>query len=147
MSASNRYMNWSGASFTPSPSGTAVAIDGIINCEINRDGEVVRFKGDLAVFTQLLAMPAQNRVITLTVLNIGKLQTIPLGSRGSIVVNLADAVNGVTTGGGGLLFTLGTCLVVNNDAAGAHAKEGTGTISFEGYASDGATDPLVVTAL
>ena len=146
MAASNRYMNWTGASFTPA-GGSAITLDGVLDCSVSRDGQVEEFKGDLAVFVQLLAMPTQKRKITLSLMDVGVAQGVLQGARGAFTIKLADAVNGITTAGGGVTIALTACMVVNNDFQGPHASKTTGSLAFEGYASDGATDPLTITAL
>ena len=146
MAASNRYLNFAGASFTPA-GGSAILLDGVTDASFSRDGSVEEFKGDLAVFVQLLAMPTQKRAITISLMDVGIAQTVAMGSRGAFTIKLADAVNGIAAAGGGLSFTMATCMVVNNDGQGPHAKQAGSTLSFEGYSSDGVTDPLVITAL
>ena len=91
MSASNVYINWEGASFTPSGSG-AVSINKVTSCKPSRGGSMEGFKGDLNLFWLVCAVPTQTRTFEVTTGDVGALLGIAIGSRGSFSIVLADAV-------------------------------------------------------
>ena len=65
MSATNRYMNWTGVIFTPAV-GSPITITGVVDVTISRGGNPEMFKGDISVFPQVVAVPDRMRTITVT---------------------------------------------------------------------------------
>ncbi len=146
MSATNLFIGWSAAVWSPA-TGSPVTITRVTDVKVNRDASAETFKGDLAKFTQAIAVPMQKRTITVTSADIAALMAIPQGADGGFSVKLADSKNGIAAGGGGVTITLTSCVVMDNTANGQHAKFGSAQITFEGYSADGSTDPLTVAAL
>lgn len=146
MAGTNRYMNWTGAKFTPTGGG-AVTINGVESVKLGRDAQPEYFKADLAVYVQAIAVPSMRRAITVTSADVVGLAGIAQGADGAFEVTLADAKNGITNNNGAVKISLTNCVVADNTADGSHGKFAKATITFEGYASNGSTDPMVITAL
>lgn len=148
MSATNLFINWSAAGFTPS-GGSLQSINKVTDVSFDANGSMEGFKGDVDVFFRSISIPSQTRTIKVKTGDVAMARDsdLALGTRGAFTVKLSDAVNGTTTGGGGLTVTLSPCIVTANTAQGAHAKYAEAEITFEGYATDGTTDPLTVAAL
>jgi hypothetical protein len=147
MSASNLFMNWVHFTFTPLPSGTPVVIESITSCKPHRDGAPEKFKAGAARFNQLIVVPTNERMLEIDFGDVATAALVPIGVPGTVTVKLADAANGVAVAGGGLLYTLGPCVAVKNPAAGDHGKYASTTLNFEGYNSDGVTDPMTIAPL
>lgn len=145
MSATNLFINWTAVSFTPS-GGSLTAIDKVTSVRVNHDVNIETFKGDLAKFVQAVAATNQMREITVTTGNAKTVETIVQGAVGSFTATLADAYNGTTAGGGAQVLALTNCIVSRKDVSGDHSRFASATITFMGYAADGETDPLTITA-
>lgn len=146
LSASNLFINWTGCQFTPT-GGSALPVDNVTKVSVNRTAITEKFKGGVDAFNRLIATPTQERTIEIVTGDVAAANAIPFNTPGTLVVKLADAVNGILTGGGGQTFTLTPCVLTGNPADGDHAKFASGTITFEGYFLTGATDPLTIALL
>ena len=146
--ATNLYINWTACSFTPfaAPS-TPVPITKITDVKIAKGGSPERFKGDLAVFAMAVAVPDRTRTITVSSGDIAALLAIAQGQTGAFTVQLADAIGGITASAGGQTYALSSCIVVSNNADGAHGKFGTAQIVFEGFIANGTSETLTATPI
>ena len=142
----NLFINWSTVGYTPS-GGSLASLNKVTSVKPSRNGQMEGFKGDVDQFFRVIAVPSQTRTIEVTTGDVKAALAIAIGSHGAFSAIFADAINGTTVGGGGITIALTNCVVTGNTAQGEHAKFGEATITFEGYASDGITDPLTVTAL
>lgn len=140
------FMNWSGVTFTPT-GGTAINILRVTSVKYNNDSEQERFKGDIARFNQAIAVVNNSRMVDVTTGDVGAAAVLVTGTKGSLAAQFLDLENGIISTGGGLSLTLSPCKLIKNPFEGDHAKYGTTTLSFEGYAIDGVTDPLVIVVL
>jgi hypothetical protein len=145
LAPTNLYINWSAVSFTPT-GGALTAIGKVTDCKIAKGGTPEHFKGDIAVYAQCLAVPDRHRTVTVSTGDIAAALLFAQGTVGSFTATLGDAINGSAGGGGGKIYTMTTCVIVSNNADSAHAKFGNAQIVFEGYSSDGATDPCIATS-
>ena len=147
LTPSNVYINWTACGFTPS-GGSLAPINKVTSLKPSRGGSMEGFKGDLNLFFQVIAIPSQTRTIEVTTGDVKAALNIAVGERGAFTATLADAVNGIATGGGGFTLALPTCVCTGNTAQGDHSKFGEATLTFEGYDSTGtATELFTITAL
>lgn len=141
MSATNLFMSWTGCTYN------SVTLLKVTKFAPNRNGSSEAFKGDAAIFDQLIVVPGQKRTFTLTTGDVKAAAAIAVGTDATFVIILNDPKNGVTAAGGAISYTYTHAVLVDNPAEGDHAKFASATLSFEAYALDGVTDPLTVTAL
>jgi hypothetical protein len=146
MSATNLYINWSGVGFTPT-GGSLAPINKVTSVGLNRDGTPEKFKGDLDKFYRAIAVPTLDRGLTIDTGDVYAATQIPIGTVGTVVATLADAINGTTSSGGGFTVTLSHAVCTGNSSAGDHAKYGTARLTFESFAPDGVTDPMAFATL
>jgi hypothetical protein len=144
--ATNTFINFRDFVFTPT-GGSPITIARITNAAVSRNGNPVMFKGDGSVYAEVCAVPDQDRSIEVDFGDVAKAASVPIGVAGTMTLKLADALNGVTPGGGGIQYTLGPCVAAANPSSGAHAQYATTKLTFVGFATDGATDPLTITPL
>lgn len=149
MAKTNLFMNWVDFTFTPTATGgVAIAVAKVSSCKPTRGGTSEKFKGDAAKFYQMIAVPTEERTLEIDFGDVATAATIPIGVPGTVAVKLADVVNGITTAGGGLQYTLTPCVAVSNPTSGDHAKYASTTLTFEGFDPTGGTvDPLTIAAL
>jgi hypothetical protein len=143
MPATNLFMSYVNAIWTPLPSGTAITLDEITDVDWDLSGDPEEWYADGSIFPKLALTPKNKRNVKLTGGNIRKVLQIPLNTPGTFTVTLRDAVNGVGTGA--LLFTLTPCVNTGMPHKGATGKFSDGSIMLMGYAPGGTLDPLSFT--
>jgi hypothetical protein len=146
MSATNRYINWSGVGFTPT-GGSLTSIASVTSVKPSRTGHPEEFKGDAALFVQAIAVPTQHREVDVETADVKAAAGLAIGSVGTLVATLGDFLNGTTAAGGGFTLTVTNAVLVDNPFHGDHAKTAMGTLKFKAYAPNGTTDPFTITAL
>jgi hypothetical protein len=141
MAASNRQMNWSGGSFTPT-GVSAIALTGVTNCRYDDGGTIDSAAGDADLFPTTIVHNFSAPTFTLDLLNINKLNSLR-GLRGSFTIAHNDAKTGATNK---IVYTVSDPLavVVNVSHGGAHRQIGSGSISIACESSDGATHPVAL---
>jgi hypothetical protein len=133
-------MSYVSTTWTPLPSGTAIALNEVTDIDWDLGGEPEAWYANGSRFPRLVLVPKYSRNVTVSGGDVNKLLTVPLDTDGTFTTTLRDAKNGIGTGA--LTFTLTPCKVVQQPNQGSTGKFATGKISLMAYASDGQTDPL-----
>jgi hypothetical protein len=139
---SNRQLNWTSVSFTPS-GGTLIPITEVQDVKFDVAGEVREGRGDGDYYASAVNVVGAKPTAEITTQFITKINTITIGSKGGIAAKHNDYDNG--SGSGSIAYVMSPCVVTANSRSGAHMQIGQGTISFQGYAVDGVTNPLSAT--
>jgi len=145
MAATKRYINATVA-FTPS-GGSSTPATGLTSYNFPANIELQKFDGDADKFTTTLAQTHADPVLTVTVADIFALTSVAYGTRGTVVLTVSDAKNGVTTSGGGRTITGSNVVIGADDPTGSHRQFASNTYSFHGESTDGVTSPWAVAAL
>jgi len=146
MAATNRYMNVSACSFTPS-GGSLTAIKGVQSASYDEGGGSIKFAGDADLFPRVQVVNELDPAVTLEIQDAAfGLISIPAGQVGSLTFTINDALNGPTTGGGAKVFVLSNAVLLPRKVNQGFRQPGTQSLSFGAYASDGVTNPMAVTA-
>jgi hypothetical protein len=146
LTPSKTYMNWDAVGFTAT-GGSLIPITRVSSIKIDRGGNPEYFKGDMAVYPQVAAVPDRMRSVTVTSGDLAKIVGLVQGAVGVLTFTLPDAINGVAATGGGVVYTLSPCIIATDSGDGTHAKFASGSVTFVGYVLDGTTDPLTSVAL
>lgn len=145
MPATNRFINISSMSFTPS-GGSLTAMKGVQSVSRNHNAQEERGSGDGDFFDTFAGVVASNPSVNVEFLNIAALNGVAVGTVGTLTWTENDARNGATASGGGLIYTLANAVYQGPQTNSPHRKLATATIQFTSYSSDGTTNPLSVTA-
>ena len=116
MAGSGRFMNWLNGQFTPS-GGSSVALVGVTKVDIAPRVDIVTFKADIAQFDQAVATPTKHRIITVDLADAHAVLAIIQGNVGMFSIELLDATNGATPGGGGMTIALTNCVAGQKTAS------------------------------
>jgi hypothetical protein len=139
--ATNRFINWTGVTYTYGTSPTTVTITGVTDCKIDRKATKQAFKGDGDLYDTTVVTKKKERMVTITSGNQAALDSIPEDTSGTLVFILNDAKNGVGTGA--RTYTMvGAIRVDDASVTGKHENFSTGSVTFMGVSVDGTTDPL-----
>jgi hypothetical protein len=141
MSATKRFMNWTGVSFTPS-NGTPTSITGVSSISIDTGGSLARFSGDGDRFNTTVVNDFNEPLITIQAADLAAINANPVGTVGTFVATHNDAKNG--TGTGAITYTLSNAVIASNPIHGAHRQFGLGTLTITAFSTDGATNPLSI---
>lgn len=151
MSATKRFLNVTGAKFTPKnpdgTDGTPVVFTGVTSASCDPGGSLVKFSGDADRYQTTVVNDFNEPSVTFQSADVGAIGSVATGQEGKVEYKIPDAKNGTAAGGGGLLVTLNPCVVDKRPIQGAHRQYGHGTVSFTGFSADGQTNPLTVTNL
>lgn len=139
MAATNLYMNWSGVIYTPG-AGSATSFTEVVSISCDFGSDKQSWSADADTFAKLIVTRMNRRVVTLTCGAVNQLMNVVKNSPGSLVFILNDALN--VLGTGAITFTLANCIPIETPLSGSHNQFGGGTITFEGYAANGTSDPL-----
>jgi len=146
VAATNRYMNVSSCSFTPS-GGSLTAIKGVQSVSFDEGGGAVKFAGDTDLFPRVHVVNELEPTVTLEIQDAGfGLITITAGQVGSLTFTINDALNGSTASGGAKIFVLSNAVLLPRKVNQAFRQPGVMSLTFGSYASDGVTNPMAVTA-
>jgi hypothetical protein len=104
-------------------------------------GQLIRFNGDTDRYTSIIANVNNEPSATFTTADVGSLMTIPTAGSATLAATLLDALAAT---GGDVIFSLVNAVYETADAQAQHAQFGTVTASWQGYASDGQTNPLSI---
>lgn len=146
MSATNRYINWTSVGFTPS-GGTLTTITGVTRVKIDESGSPEAFAGDGDQYATTVAVPMRAVTAEVDTGDAAALATVAVGTVGTLVATLNDALNGSATGGGAKLHTLVNAVLVDKGKDGSHGKYAAKTLKFVSFSSDGTTNPLTVSSV
>jgi hypothetical protein len=139
MSATKRFMNWTGVTFTP-VSGTATTITGVTSVSIDSGGSLARFSGDGDRYVTTMVNDFNEPVMTIHSADLSSLRANPVGTVGTLSATHNDAQNGV--GNGAVTYTLANAVVAACQVQGAHRQFGQGSVTFAAFSSDGVTNPI-----
>jgi hypothetical protein len=133
MSATKRNINWSSVTFASS------TLTGVTNATVGQGGSLLKFKGDIDVFPTLVVMVDQEPHVSVTSADVGLVMGFTPGQTSTLTLTHKDAK---TATGGDVIFTMINAVFENADDSGAHAQVGSVTATWQGYSSDGQTNPL-----
>lgn len=140
MAISAAQINWSGVVFTAS--GSPVPLKRITTGGFSLGGQLLKFKGDTDIYPSIIALVGLDPSITFGSADVGTFAGIVPGTAGTLVGTMNDA-KAVTLGG--VVVTGSNAVFETADAQGAHAAFSGVTASWQLFASDGLTPPLVLT--
>lgn len=143
---SGRWINCTNCVFTPAV-GNPYPITGVVSMQVTQNGRTIKASGDAEVFNSTVATVMNDPTIVLQSNRPGLFDALPDGSRGVFTCDVPDAVNGLSTGGGGRRYQLSPCHVEGVGSNHQHQNFSAGQIGFVGYAPDGVTNPLTITNL
>src|SRR5690348_12006221 len=139
MSATRRFMNWTGVTFTPANS-TPVSITGVTSIEIDSGGSLQKFSGDGDRYSTTVVNDFNDPTVTVHSADLAAVQSFPVGTVGIFTATHNDAKNG--TGAGAVTYILNNAVVASNPIHGAHRQFGQGVLTLTSYSVDGLTNPL-----
>ena len=139
MSATKRFMNWSGVTFTPL-GGPPTVIGGVTAVAIESGGSLARFAGDGDRYVTTMVNDFNEPTVTIQAADLAALRANPVGTVGTLTATHNDARNG--TGTGAVTYTMSNAVVASCHVHGAHRQFGQGTITFAAFSGDGVTNPL-----
>jgi hypothetical protein len=139
MPATNRFMNWTGVTFTPL-NGTLTPITGVTSIQIDSGGSLLKFSGDGDRFSTTVVNDFNDPTVTVHSADLAAVRAFPVGTVGTFTAPHNDAKNG--TGSGAVTYILTNAVVASNPIHGSHRQFGQGVLTLTSYALDGVTDPL-----
>jgi hypothetical protein len=142
MTATKRFMNWTGVSFTPT-GGSSTLITGVTSLTIDSGGTLSRFSGDGDRYYTTVVNDFNEPVITIQSADLAAIRTNPTGTVGTFSATHNDAKNGA--GSGAVTYTLTNAVIATNPIQGAHRQFGQGTLTITAFSADGVTNPLSTT--
>lgn len=146
MAATKRFMNWTAVGFAATGGGGSATFTGVTNVDINPNGSIATFSGDGDHYATTQVSEFADPEITVTCADLAAINSIPLGSRGTVTATHNDAKNQAAAGGGGIVYTMTNAIVSDKKIGGQHRQFGTGTITFKAESLDGTTNPIATTA-
>ena len=139
MSATKRFMNWTGVAFT-AINGSSTTISGVTSVTIDSGGSLARFSGDGDRFVTTMVNDFNEPTVTVHSADLSALRANPVGTVGTFSATHNDAKNGVGTGA--VTYTLANAVVSGCQVQGAHRQFGQGSVTLGAFSSDGVTNPL-----
>jgi hypothetical protein len=139
MPATNRFMNWTGVTFTPT-GGTASTINGVTSVAIDPGGHLLKFAGDGDRYSTTVVNDFNDPVVTVQSADLAAIRANPSGTVGTFTATHNDAKNG--SGTGAITYTLANAIIANSPIQGAHRQFGMGTLTLTAFSTDGVTNPL-----
>lgn len=144
MSATKRFMNWTGVTFTPA-NGAPVAITGVTSIQIDSGGSLQKFSGDGDRYSTTVVNDFNDPTVTVHSADLAAVRSFPVGTVGIFTATHNDARNGAGTGA--ITYVLNNAVVASNPIHGAHRQFGQGALTLASYSLDGVTNPLSTTSL
>ena len=141
MSATKRFLNWTGVTFTP-VGGTPTAITGVTSVAIDSGGSLLKFAGDGDRYNTTVVNDFNDPTITVQAADLAAIRANPVGTVGTFTATHNDAKNG--TGSGSITYTLSNAVIAQTNVKGSHRQFGQGTLVLSSFSSDGVTNPLSV---
>jgi len=136
MPVSKANINWSNVQFGSTP------ITRVTAAMFGLGGTLIKFKGDTDLYPSIIANVNNEPHASITTADVGTMMNFAPGTGGTLTAQLNDA-KALT--GGAVVFTVTNNAVFENaDANAQHAQFGTCAGTFQFYASDGLTNPLVL---
>src|SRR3954463_7074662 len=97
MTASKRFLNWTGVTFTPM-NGTPTPITGVTSIQIDSGGSLVKFSGDGDRYSTTVVNDFNDPTITVQSADLAAVRAFPTGTVGTFTATHNDARNGSGTG-------------------------------------------------
>ena len=145
MAATNRFINISSCSFTPT-SGSLTAIKGVKSVTLDPGVQALSESGDADLFNTFRGVVGLDYSVEVEVINAAALNAITPGAVGQLVFTLNDARNGSTTSGGALIYTIDNAVFEPGQLGAQHRQMATNRYKFGTYSTDGTTSPVGVAA-
>jgi hypothetical protein len=142
MSATKRFMNWTGVTFTPAGGSTTV-ITGVTSVSIEPGGNLNKFSGDGDRYFTTVINDMNEPLVTVHAADVAAIRANSVGAVGTFTATHNDAKNG--SGSGAITYTLTNAVIANNPIQGAHRQFGYGTLTITAFSTDGLTNPLSTT--
>ena len=139
MSNPNRFMNWSGVSFTPDGGSTAILITGVTSVAFDSGGSLQKLSGDGDRYNTVIVNDFNEPTAKIMTNDIGSCRSIGVGTVGVLVATHNNAKYG--SGSGSITYTMRS-ICSKNGFGGKHRAFGDADIEFDGYSTDGQTNPL-----
>jgi hypothetical protein len=139
MSATKRFMNWSGVTFTP-VEGSSTTITGVTSVTIDSGGTLARFSGDGDRYVTTMVNDFNEPVVTIHSADLSSLRANPVGTVGTFTATHNDAKNGVGTGA--ITYTIANSVISSCQVSGAHRQFGQGSLTLTAFSGDGITNPI-----
>jgi len=136
MAISKAQINWTACEFGSTPFARVTA--GMFG----QGGQLIKFKGDTDLYPSIIANVANEPHASFTSADVGTFWGFTPGTSGTLTATLNDAK---AVALGAVVFTLSNAVFENADANAQHAQFGTVTGTWQAYASDGLTNPMVIT--
>jgi hypothetical protein len=141
VSATKRYLNWTGVTFTP-VGGQPTVITGVTSVAIDSGGSLLKFAGDGDRYNTTVVNDFNDPAITVQAADLAAIRANPVGTVGTFTATHNDAKNG--TGSGSITYTLSNAVIAQTNVKGSHRQFGQGTLVLSAFSSDGVTNPLSV---
>lgn len=145
LSPTNRFINPSSVSFTPS-GGTLTAIKGVKSIGINPNVQVLKESGDADFFNTFAGAVSADWVIDVQFINTMSLNSVTPGVIGTFTFTINDARNGAVTGGGAMIYTISNAVYDPGNMSNPHRQMSTASAQFHTYSTDGTTSAVAVAA-
>lgn len=139
MTATHRYMNWTGVSFTPL-NGSPTPLSGVTSIQIDSGGTLLKFSGDGDRYSTTVVNDFNDPTITIQTADLAAVRSFPVGTVGTFTATHNDAKNGAATGA--MTYILNNAVVVSNPVHGTHRQFGQGVLTLTAFSIDGVTNPL-----
>jgi hypothetical protein len=141
VSATKRFLNWTGVTFTP-VGGQPTVITGVTSVAIDSGGSLLKFAGDGDRYNTTVVNDFNDPTITVQAADLAAIRANPVGTVGTFTATHNDAKNG--TGSGSVTYTLANAVIAQTNVKGAHRQFGQGTLVLSSFSTDGVTNPLSV---
>jgi hypothetical protein len=138
-------VNWRGVSFTPTGSNNATSITGVTGVEVDPNGNLIKFSGDIDRYPTTIVNDFIDNMITITAADLAALRSLPPGTRGAMAaIHKASPNQTATTATGDMTYTITgpQGIVQNNPTGGQHRQFGQGRLLVCAESTDGLTNPL-----
>jgi hypothetical protein len=143
---SKRHTNVRSVVFT-STVPTVYTLTGVQSARINPRGEVITHSGDADVFPTTKVLSFQDPQVMVTARDHTVINSLALGTRGTLVLTIDDAKNANTASSGGYTATLSNAILADKSTEATHRQYGQGDLTWEAESTDGITNPLGFAAL
>jgi hypothetical protein len=139
VSATKRFLNWTGVTFTP-VGGSPTVITGVTSVSIDSGGSLLKFAGDGDRYHTTVVNDFNEPTISVQAADLAAIRANPVGTVGTFTATHNDAKNGI--GSGSVTYTLSNSVIASNTIRGSHRQFGQGTLTLTAFSSDGVTNPL-----
>ena len=136
MSATGANINWTSVGWD------SLAFKRITTAMFGMGASLLKFKGDTDIYPSIIACVDQEPHASIGSADVGTFFGCVPGVVGTLLATLVDAK---AQTGGGCVFTASNAVFENADASAAQSQWSAITATWQMFASDGLTPPLVMT--